>query len=157
MTQVSFGTQELCAPLGGFFSQTVGIVGKARWQTDSVPNDSRSKTAMTSCNSLHDNWRILCKPKNILSHLSLVILPYKDVSVSEPLPFHFESHNDRLEQPQWNSGFHHFCKCHGCEQKLTWNLSVDSHNDCSFSVCICRISYTYERTNRGRVVFLSSL
>lgn len=44
MTQVSFGTQQLCAPLGGFFSQTVGIVGKARWQTDNVPNDSGRKT-----------------------------------------------------------------------------------------------------------------
>lgn len=40
MRQVVFGTQQFCAPLGWFFSQPAGTVGKAWWQTDTVPNDS---------------------------------------------------------------------------------------------------------------------
>lgn len=42
--QVSFGTQQLCAPLGGSFSRTVGTAGKAWWQTHNLPNDSGKKT-----------------------------------------------------------------------------------------------------------------
>ena len=42
-TQVSFGTQQLYAPRGGFFSQTFGTVGKAQLQTDTVPHDSGRK------------------------------------------------------------------------------------------------------------------
>lgn len=43
-TQVSLGTHPLCAPLGRFFSQTFGTVGKAQLQTDTAPHVSERNT-----------------------------------------------------------------------------------------------------------------
>ena len=43
-TRVSFGTQGLCAPLRGSFSQTACTGDKWQSQTDTAPNDSGNKT-----------------------------------------------------------------------------------------------------------------
>lgn len=69
-TQVSFGTQELCAPLGGSFSQTVGIVGKARWQTDNLPNDSGRK-------AIHRNnaFNLILQQDSSGAHLTISSFP----------------------------------------------------------------------------------
>lgn len=48
MRQVSFCTQQIYAPPKWSFSQTVGNVDKAQWQTHNVPNDSGEREMMAS-------------------------------------------------------------------------------------------------------------
>lgn len=60
MTQVSFCTQQMCAPPKASFSQTVGNVDKAQWQTHNVPNDSGERETMT--------WKLMwsCIRKSVI-------------------------------------------------------------------------------------------
>lgn len=55
-TQVSSCTPQFCAPLGGSLSQTVGTVGKARWQTDTVPGDSGRRRRNNAVNVEGQQW-----------------------------------------------------------------------------------------------------